>query len=333
MTEQTGSAEEKSNADLDHALRDALRTEPLDPETLAGVRAAVENEWRAAAAVERPSSRSRRWLWTSLAATIAVCALALGWFARPGGTAAASFGSISRLNSGDLDVRFAMVRHHSLQAGSPVRVGDILTAQGPALISLAGGGTLRITGATVVHVMGANEIRLERGLIYVDKPLAASGNLRVLTRAGTVEHVGTEFEILSTDQQVRVRVREGRIRLRSASGDVMADAGTELLATSDGKVVQHSINTYGRDWLWVAALAPEYEIEGHPLVDFLQWVSRELGQPVKFADEHAREVAEHTILHGTVHGRAPLDALANVLATTTLVYEMHGETIWVQSSP
>jgi ferric-dicitrate binding protein FerR (iron transport regulator) len=332
MTEQTGSAEKKLDADFDHALGDALRTEPLDPETLARVRAAVENEWRAAAAVERPSSRSPRWLWTSLAATIAVGALAFGWFARPAGTAA-SFGSVSRLNSGDLDVRFAMVLHHSLQAGSPVRVGDILTAQGPALISLVGGGTLRITAATVVDVMGSNEIRLERGLIYVDKPLAASGNLRVLTRAGTVEHVGTEFEILSTDRQVRVRVREGRIRLRSASGDVKADAGTELLATSDGKVAQHSISTYGRDWLWVAALAPEYEIEGHPLADFLQWVSRELGRPVKFADEHAREVAENTILHGTVRGRAPLDALANVLATTTLVYEMRGETIWVQSSP
>ncbi|MDB6042073.1 MAG: hypothetical protein JWM63_624 [Gammaproteobacteria bacterium] len=332
MTEEIGSAEKKSDADLDHALSSALRTAPLHPETLARVRAAVENEWRAAAAVERPSSRSRRWLWTSLAATIAVGALALGWFARPGGTAA-SFGSISRLNSGDIDVRFAMVRHHSLQAGSPVRVGDILTAEGPALISLVGGGTLRITAATVVDVMGANEIRLERGMIYVDKPLAASGNLRVLTRAGTVEHVGTAFEILSNDQQVRVRVREGRIRLRSTSGDVMADAGTELLATPDGKVAQHSINTYGGDWIWVAALAPEYEIEGHPLLDFLQWVSRELGRPVKFADEHARDVAEHTILHGTVRGRAPLDALANVLTTTTLVYEMRGETIWVQSSP
>jgi ferric-dicitrate binding protein FerR (iron transport regulator) len=332
MTEQTGSAEEKSDADLDHALSDALRTEPLDPQALARVRAAVENEWRAAAAVKRRSSQSRRWLWTSLAASIALGALALGWFARPGGTAA-SFGSISRLNSGDLDVRFAMVRHHSVQAGSAVRVGDILTAQGPALISLVGGGTLRISAATVVDVTGPDEIRLERGMIYVDKPLAASGNLRVLTKAGTVEHVGTEFEILSTDQQVRVRVREGRIRLRSASGDFMADAGTELLATSDGKVAQHSITTYGRDWLWIAALAPEYEIEGHPLVDFLQWVGRELGRPVKFADERAREVAEHTILHGSVRGRAPLDALANVLATTTLVYEMRGETIWVQSAP
>jgi hypothetical protein len=332
MTEQTGSTGEKLDADLDHALSDALRTEPLDPQALARVRAAVENEWRAAAAVKRRSSQSQRWLWTSLAASIALGTLALGWFARPGGIAA-SFGSISRLNSGDMDARFAMVRHRSLQAGSAVRVGDILTAQGPALISLVGGGTLRIAAATVVDVMGANEIRLERGMIYVDKPLAASGKLRVLTKAGTVEHVGTEFEILSTDQQVRVRVREGRIRLRSASGDFMADAGTELLATSDGKVAQHSITTYGRDWLWIAALAPEYEIEGHPLVDFLQWVGRELGRPVKFADEHAREIAERTILHGTVRGRAPLDALANVLATTTLVYEMRGETIWVQSAP
>jgi hypothetical protein len=121
------------------------------------------------------------------------------------------------------------------------------------------------------------------------------------------------------------------VQLRSASHDIAAGAGTELIALNDGTVTQGTIPTYGRDWLWVAALAPDYEIEGKPLLGFLEWVSREVGRPVEFSDEHARAVAERTILHGSVRGREPLDALSSVLATTSLTYEIRGDAIWIQS--
>jgi hypothetical protein len=42
-------------------------------------------------------------------------------------------------------------------------------------------------------------------------------------------------------------------------------------------------------------------------------------------------VADATILHGTLHGQAPIEALANVLATTSLTYELRGDSIWVHS--
>jgi hypothetical protein len=96
-------------------------------------------------------------------------------------------------------------------------------------------------------------------------------------------------------------------------------------------VSRREIDTYGRDWLWVAALAPDYEIEGRPLLGFLEWASREIGRPLKFSDSNARAVAERTILHGSVRGREPLDALSSVLATTSLTYEIRGDTIWIQS--
>jgi hypothetical protein len=146
-----------------------------------------------------------------------------------------------------------------------------------------------------------------------------------------IEHVGTEFEVLSNDRLVRLRVREGAVRLKGESRDIAAEAGTELTAMSDGTVTQSTVATYGRDWLWVAALAPDYEIEGKPLLGFLQWVSRETGRQVEFSDAHAREVAERTILHGSVRGREPLDALSSVLSTTSLSYQIRGNAIWIQS--
>jgi hypothetical protein len=72
-------------------------------------------------------------------------------------------------------------------------------------------------------------------------------------------------------------------------------------------------------------------IEGRSLLSFLQWVSRELGRHLEFATPQVRDIAARTILHGTVQGREPSEALADVLATTSLSYEIRGDTILVQS--
>jgi ferric-dicitrate binding protein FerR (iron transport regulator) len=207
------------------------------------------------------------------------------------------------------------------------------------LVLLASGGSLRIAADSTVDITSAAEIRLERGKIYVDKPPApaASERLKVWTHAGMIEHVGTGFEVLSDAAGVRIRVREGRILLREISGAtgnsnvVFADAGTELLAKSGGGIVQRPVATYGNDWLWVANLAATYEIEGQPLLNFLQWVSRELGRRLEFGDSDARDIAARTILHGSIRDHTPMDALADVLATTSLRYEILGDAIRVNS--
>jgi ferric-dicitrate binding protein FerR (iron transport regulator) len=335
MTERDRSDGDKDvDTDLDRTLTDALRPPAFDPQALDRVRAAVEHEWRVSAMAGRRARQARRRRWASLAAAVSVLAVTVTWFVRPA-VDRVEFGSITRLGSGNVDVRFAVVRHRALHVGDVLRAGDTLTAHGPALLSLPGGGTLRIAADSVVDVTSANEIRLSLGMIYVDLPPApaVSGPLRVSTRAGMIEHLGTEFEVLNNERDVRVRVREGRIRLRGISRDVVADAGTELLATPAGDVLQRPVATYGRDWLWIAAVAPDYEIEGQPLLNFLQWVSRELGRRLEFADPQTRQIAARTILHGNIRGREPLDALANVLSTTTLGYELRGDTIRVQSGP
>lgn len=323
-----------SDAVLERTLSDALRTRPLVEEARERLRAAVACEWRATTkASVKPLIPSQRGRWVAWAAAAAVAAVTAALFVTRPATQAAAIGSLSRLDNGSMDVRRAILRGSALQVGDPVRSGDTLTALGPALISLAHGGTLRIASDTVVAVMSATEIELQRGMVYVDMPPApaSTGRLSVLTRVGIIEHVGTGFEVVSTDRTVRIRVREGQIRLLGFGGAITATAGTELIAPHGGRLSQRSIPTYGRDWTWIAALAPDYEIEGRPLVEFLQWASRELGRQPQFADAHAREVADRTILHGSVGGHEPLEALAIVLATTSLTYEICEGTIRVQA--
>jgi hypothetical protein len=323
----------------DALLTSAFRTPALSQDALERVRAAVEREWRAAttlgAAVgKRGAVFSSRLRWFALAAAAVVAAVGVtSWVARPPAQAAL-LGSVSRTDQGALSVRSAHVPRRNLTQGGELRVGDRVTAQGPALVALARGGTLRISAKSELAVISPSQISLERGLIYLDIPSGAGAGspLRIITNAGAIEHVGTEFEILSDDEAVRVRVREGRIRFVGRSDTVVADAGTELLAAPGKPIVQRPIDTYGRDWLWTAALAPDYEIEGSSLIGFLRWVSRELGRPLNFADANARQIADRTILHGSVRHQAPLDAMSNVLATTSLTYEIRGDAIWVRSN-
>ena len=339
MTErQPFSSDTGSDKDLERTLTDVLRAPPLDSQAMERIRVAVENEWRTSTALRRRSRAIRRWRWASLGAAVVVIALTTTWFARQNGEQPV-FGSISRSDGNGIDVTFASIHRRTLHVGDSLRAGDRVRARSPMLVLLAAGGSLRIAADSAVDITSAAEIRLEGGKIYVDKPPApaASERLNVWTRAGMIEHVGTGFEVLSDTAGVRIRVREGRIRLRDVSGAagssnaVFADAGTELLAVPGGGIFRRPVATYGSDWLWVASLAPTFEIEGQPLLNFLQWVSRELGRHLEFGDSHARDVAARTILHGSIRDHAPLDALANVLATTSLRYEILDDTIRVNS--
>ena len=322
---------------IDRDLNEALRTQPLSPEALGRIQAAVAREWADLHAGTRRSN-SRRKVWAAVAAGVCSIALILAWVTRSPPTPAL-FGSLSRIENGRIENGETLlgakgVQGRSVHVGDLLHAGDELTAHGIGLVSLPAGSNLRIGAETVINVLGQSDIELVRGMIYVDHPPAAAATrlLRVHTRAGTIEHVGTAFEVFSSEQIVRVRVREGEVRLRNGGRDILAAAGTEIVATSDGIISHGSVPLNGEQWRWVSSMAPSYEIEGRPLLDFLEFESRELGYRLVFADPRAKQVAERTILHGTVRGRDPLDAVSSVLATTSLTYSIHGNTLQVQSS-
>ena len=324
--------DEEMGDQVEHALRAALRVPPLSADALTRIRAATEREWAQASGSGRSSKGYRGALWGSLAAAVVLLAFLAAWYiAPPAGST--NFGLVVRSEVGNADIQFQFVRRRVVKAGDTVQTGDMHSAHGPVLISLSGGGTLRIAAGTILDITGEAQARLRRGQVYVDLPVGSSSQhpFQILTREGSIEHVGTEFEVLENNQIMRLRVREGRVLLHRDTEQIVADAGTELTAVPGSLVSRREIDTYGRDWLWVAALAPDYEIEGRPLLGFLEWASRELGRPLKFSDLHARSVAERTILHGSVRGREPLDALSSVLATTSLTYEIRGDSIWIQS--
>ena len=181
------------------------------------------------------------------------------------------------------------------------------------------------------HSDDENEIErsLERGLRH--QPLSPDALARV--RA----HVLAEFR-----QQTADVVRRRRKRwLMAVAATVSALAvgvllvsssrGAELLVDREGRIQRGAYPTYGDDWAWVESVAPSYEIENRQLAEFLAWVARETGRHITFADAHAREVANRTTLHGSVKGMRPMDALNQVLSTTSLRFDLQGGEIRIAS--
>lgn len=311
------------------ALELGLRRQPLDSVALARVRESVRAEFDALHGWRADTRRWPRWM-LSMAATLAgltvlaaVCLFQV--------EAGPPLGSVVRLENGTLQTTRNFFRKQDLPVGADVPSLEDITSGGTSLIALAHGGLLRVAPGTSFESTDADEVVLRSGHLYLDFPEGA-GRLVLRTPAGTFEHVGTQFEAAVEGDNTRIRVREGAVRMQGgAAAAQVIEAGTEVVVSEGGAVARRSVPTYGPDWVWVDAVAPEFEIDNRALSDFLGWVARETGRKVEFADDRAREVAGHTLLHGSVHGLAPLAALEQVLSTTSLRCEVHGDVIEVSS--
>jgi ferric-dicitrate binding protein FerR (iron transport regulator) len=325
----------ESDEALDELLHKALETAEPDQASLDRIKAATMREWRAATRRAPVHSVRRRRLWIGAFAAAAGIAglLVLGVLLRSG-VEPAVVGTLVRLRSGSIEAHWAIVRNRPLRVGDSLRAGETIVARGPALVSLAAGGNLRIAAGSAIEMSSKTRLTLQRGLIFVDTPPAAgAGELQLMTAAGLIEHLGTAYEVLSDGSTVRIRVREGKIRLVNAANAVIAGQGTELTAGSQGSVSKGTFDPYGADWDWVASLAPEFSTDGRSLFEFLQWASRELGRQLEFADPRAEVIARRTILHGSIRGDGARDSLSNVIQTTSLTYEIQAGAVRVHSSP
>ena len=312
------------------ALERGLRQQPLDPAALARVRASVRAEFDALYGWRAGRRRWPRWAAAMAAAMAGVTVLMALYLFQ--GEEGPPFGNVVRVEHGSLQTAANFLRKHDLRAGAGVPSQETVTSLGSSLIALESGGILRVAPGTSLEGVTANEVVLHSGQVYLDFPKAA-GRFVLRTAAGTFEHIGTLFEASVSGGETRIRVREGSVRVNTATAAQLVDAGTEVVVTNGGGVTRRALQTYGPDWAWVESIAPDFEIENRELADFLTWVARETGRRVEFADDRAREVASRTRMHGSVHGLAPLAALQQVLSTTSLRYEIHDEVIRVSSHP
>ena len=312
---------EHDDSDLARVLRaSGGRASPSDEMTRA-VYEAVHAEWRAT--VDRQKRQRAQRVWLAAAASIAVAAIALfvgrSFIHTPGELMADVSRSVGVVQvregeSGDWQGAMAAQR---LRVGETVHTG----ADGRVALALRDGVSLRLDHDTSVALVSADRVDVRAGAVYVDSGVTgpSAARLQVGTPAGVVRHVGTQYEARILNGSTRVRVREGRVDVTPVNGPPRTlEVGDQILVTGTGVEERSRIEPSSTEWNWASSAAPEFDINGKPVQEFLAWAGRETGLKVVFTSAESAAEAKRAVLSGSITGLDPDEALAAVLPTTSL---------------
>jgi ferric-dicitrate binding protein FerR (iron transport regulator) len=293
-------------------LRLAGRRPAVPAEITSRVRTAVHDEW-----LQQTRSRSRmRWIGVAAALVIAIATATLMMTMTkhaPQATAAkAIVATVQSINGGAISDRGLIESGATILAGQSVE-----TAQSAAASLQWGRATLRLAGGTRVRFDSARRVSLDRGTLFVAS--AHEHGLVVQTPLGAITDVGTEFEVRLEGGHVRVRVREGRVDLRSQT----ATAGTELDADAN-HVVARPISRTGDEWEWIVRAAPPLRLEGRRLREVVGVAAREKGLSVAWPKN-----AGDPLLHGGVP-LAPDEAMDAALAASGLTSRVNNDQLVIE---
>ncbi len=188
-------------------------------------------------------------------------------------------------------------------------------------LDLAQGGSLRVDEASELTLASVGRIELVTGAIYFDSRAATGiGTLEVSTAHGLLRTIGTQFEAATFADALRIRVREGSVAIQRGSQlpDLTGVAGEQLRLDSAGAAQNTPFPAHDPEWSWAIALADTPPIDGRPLLELLDWVVRETGHELRFADPTVERQARVITMRGDLGNVSPLEALEIALATTDL---------------
>jgi ferric-dicitrate binding protein FerR (iron transport regulator) len=222
--------------------------------------------------------------------------------------------------------------------GGVVSVGDRLET-GPdygAMLRISGveasAVSLRMAPGTRLVWRGKDRLQLLRGQVYLDSGVEAqrTGHVLVIEAADArFEHVGTQFLVALSGEELDVKVREGTVRVRAAGEVVLLESGEQGRLRREGSNVvsieRFLAATSGEAWSWVDSLAPSLEINDQNLLSVLQRAAHEGGLELRFESTQLERQARETILHGPALGMPPRQALDAILMTTGFVAVPDGD--------
>jgi ferric-dicitrate binding protein FerR (iron transport regulator) len=311
------------------------RDEPA-ADVMREVETAVHAEWQSMLQGRRAR---RRYIAVGIAAS-ALLAVVLAIFGvRYLAPEPAEVAHITRVD-GHLLLREESQAARELAVAQSVATGETIQTDDRSRAALAFGDalSLRLDHDTIVKVASADEIVLTAGAVYVDSGVdsgagSRAGNpqeLTVRTDAGSVRHIGTQYQVRTHADEMVVSVREGRVMIANAAGTSSGVAGERIRVTPSGQIVRSSVTAHDPSWQWAAHAAPVFDINEHTLAAFLDWVSRETGRKVVYASQAAQSTAGDVKLRGSIAGLDPETALGAVLSTTQLRrYETQDDSIGI----
>jgi len=214
----------------------------------------------------------------------------------------------------------------SVEAGSEIATGGASRVA----LRLAGGVSLRLDRGTRLVLESSDVMWLEYGAVYLDTGAESSAAVKVRTSYGVATDVGTQFEVRLGAESLRLRVREGEVRLAASGETLAAKAGVALTVHDDGSVERQDVAIHGEAWEWILQAAPSFELEGRSVAEALDWIVRETGWELRFADPELRREVRTIVAHGSLQGVPPHQAPELVLLGSGLAYGVADGTLLVE---
>lgn len=346
LTRSKWTADEAVEDEVRRLLVEAGPRPPVPAEDLSAIRAAARAEWSELAAARR-ARRSALVVPALAAAASLLVALAVGWWwlANRPSPAPVTIATVELIRGA---VRVEGPAERRREGPLELAVGEALVAgaelatvagsQGtPSALAvrLAGGQSLRLDAGSRVRIESETRIELRRGAVYVDSgpDPDAERAVTVATAYGEVYEIGTQFEVRLEEGKtphLRVRVREGEVSVRWDGEVHPAARGEELTVAADGSVSRADVDPFGPVWDWILVAAPGLPIDGVLLPAYLEWVARETGWTVQYADAELARSAAGIRVYGSIEGVAPDESLGVVLPGSGLAYRLEEPVLWVE---
>jgi ferric-dicitrate binding protein FerR (iron transport regulator) len=321
---------------VEQLVRLAGLRDPLPPERMHRLKEAARAEWR-----EETSARTRRrtvaWSLGALAAAaLIVLAVRFATHSTADGPHLRSdIATVEQVRGAVRVVPPVGVDGATVVAAVGVRLrdGDTVdtTAGGLAAVRFAGGASIRVDRGTRVTWVSPQVIALEQGVVYVDSGSGSVNSaLEVRTALGTARDIGTRFEVRIEQDTLRIRVRDGLVRVSQRQQTHDVPPGSEVTLDTDGRLTRQPILESSAAWAWTTTLATPFTLEGRSLEEFLTWVVEETGWQLRFARARDAVTARTLTLHGSIEDLIPAQAIEAVLPASGVEHVRRGDALIIQ---
>lgn len=205
-----------------------------------------------------------------------------------------------------------------LATGITLRNGDMIRTRPGSRVVLrrASGLHIHLGPDSEASWESQDELLLTRGVVYVETTGGGNDALVLVTHAGRIQHVGTRYGVEVAEQQVRVMVRDGAVRIADARGTRRLASGLEGRIDAQGDYTELPLAADAGPWSWMLDGPARFAIEDRPLREVLHEMSAAAGISLAWPSAEAARDAQQLVLHGPTLELPPRQALDAVLLTT-----------------
>jgi len=303
--------------------------ETVPAERVERVRQNVHSHWQQVVAEQRVAKRPGRFKLIAVAASLVLVAGAISvfWNLEYAPTVS-SLASVERV-LGEVQIRDERAHTDSRITAD---TGVITGVNGRIALRMAGGQSLRIDTSSHVLLHSPNHVLLESGAIYIDTASSeAASPIRVETPLGTALDIGTQFQVRVTGGLLVVGVRQGLVEVSQPGQQKLSvNKGYYLELAANGESGQQPLPADAPDWAWIETVAPEFDIEGANLAEYLQWFATERGVELVWADAASESKANAALLSGTIAGSSLDEGLILVQQVAPFEHRLSSDRLWIR---